>query len=137
MSHIDPTVVRRIILQQSKKSQRGPYRFLPLRSRHPLRPVRRRTMRRLSGRRRPRPGDSPKGHAGLALYAVLSQRGWIEVTLLDFFCGNDSAFGVHPEAAVPGVDFSTGSLGQGVCFAAGAALAARMQRSHRRGRPVC
>jgi transketolase len=39
---------------------------------------------------------------------------------------------VHPEHALKGVDFSTGSLGQGLSIAAGAALAARMQGSKRR-----
>jgi transketolase len=39
---------------------------------------------------------------------------------------------VHPEFPLAGVDFSTGSLGQGLCIAAGAALAARLQKSSRR-----
>ena len=73
-----------------------------------------------------------KGHAALALYATLSLKGWIPNTLLDTFCGDDSLLGVHPDAALPGVDFSTGSLGHGPGMAAGAALAARMQRSLRR-----
>ena len=40
--------------------------------------------------------------------------------------------GMHPEHVVPGVDFSTGSLGHGLSMAVGAALAARMQNSSRR-----
>src|SRR5687768_14474908 len=73
-----------------------------------------------------------KGHAALALYSVLAQKGWISEAQLNTFCGDDSLLGVHPEAALRGVDFSTGSLGHGLSMAAGAALAARMQGSDRR-----
>jgi transketolase len=73
-----------------------------------------------------------KGHAALALYAVLAERSWIRETDLDAFCGDGTRLGVHPEAGLPGVDFSTGSLGHGPCMAAGAALAARMQGASRR-----
>jgi transketolase len=73
-----------------------------------------------------------KGHAALALYAAFHLRGWISQDELDTFCADGSRLGVHPEYALPGVDFSTGSLGQGLSFGAGAALAARRQRSSRR-----
>ena len=73
-----------------------------------------------------------KGHAALALYSVLVQKGWISEAQLNTFCGEDSLLGIHPEAALRGVDFSTGSLGHGLSMAAGAALAARMQGSDRR-----
>jgi transketolase len=73
-----------------------------------------------------------KGHAALALYAILVQKGWISCSDLDTFCGDDSLFGVHPESNVPGIDFTTGSLGHGLSIAAGAAWAARMQGSPRR-----
>lgn len=73
-----------------------------------------------------------KGHAALALYTVLRLRGDITEDELDTFCGDGSFFGVHPERAVPGIDFSTGSLGHGLSIAAGAALGARMQCSPRR-----
>ena len=68
-----------------------------------------------------------KGHAALALYATLHLRGWIEKDQLTTFCGSGTLLGVHPEHAQLGIDFSTGSLGMGLGFAAGAALAARMQ----------
>jgi len=73
-----------------------------------------------------------KGHAALALYAALAIRGDLdEATFLTF--GEDGTrLGVHPDAAIPGVDFSTGSLGQGLSFACGAALAARTAGSARR-----
>jgi len=73
-----------------------------------------------------------KGHAGLALYAALALKGWLTESDLNSFCGEKSQFGVHPESAAPGVDFSTGSLGHGLSIAAGAALAARLQHSGRR-----
>src|ERR1022692_4593410 len=73
-----------------------------------------------------------KGHAALALYAALVLRGSLPEDALDSFCGDGSLLGVHPEAALTGVDFSTGSLGQGLSIAVGSALAARMQDSSRR-----
>jgi transketolase len=72
-----------------------------------------------------------KGHAALALYAVLALKGWIEAAQLDSYCGEDSMLGVHPESVLPGVDFSTGSLGHGLSIAVGSALAARLQGSNR------
>ncbi|MBI4678148.1 MAG: transketolase [Elusimicrobia bacterium] len=87
----------------------------------------------------PRPKDPDrdrfilsKGHAALALYAVFHLKGWISRKTLDSYCRDGSLLGVHPERALAGVDFSTGSLGQGLSYGAGAALAARLQRSGRR-----
>lgn len=73
-----------------------------------------------------------KGHAALALYAALYLRGWIDADTLNTFHQDGSALGVHPEPTLTGVDFATGSLGMGLSMAAGAALAARLQRSARR-----
>lgn len=73
-----------------------------------------------------------KGHAVLALYAALAATGRIDPALLATYCADGSELGTHPEHALPGVDFSTGSLGQGLSLAAGAALAARRQGSPRR-----
>ena len=73
-----------------------------------------------------------KGHSALALYAALHLRGWLSAEQLDTFCGDGTALGVHPEHALRGVDFATGSLGHGLTMGAGAALAARMQGSRRR-----
>jgi transketolase len=73
-----------------------------------------------------------KGHAALALYAALHLRGWLDAATLDGYCADGSLLGVHPECELPGVDFATGSLGQGLSFGAGAALAARLQGSDRR-----
>ncbi len=73
-----------------------------------------------------------KGHSALALYAALHLKGWITTDQLNTFHTDGSLLGVHPEHILPGVDFSTGSLGQGLSFGTGAALAARLQHSSRR-----
>ena len=73
-----------------------------------------------------------KGHGALALYAALFLKGWLTAQELDSYCGDGSLLGVHPEHQLRGVDFSTGSLGQGLSMGAGAALAARLQHSRRR-----
>jgi transketolase len=73
-----------------------------------------------------------KGHAALALYGGLYFRGLLTQEDLNTFCGDGSSLGVHPEISLKGVDFATGSLGQGISFAVGAAYAARAQKSKRR-----
>ncbi|SDI94242.1 transketolase subunit A [Frankineae bacterium MT45] len=73
-----------------------------------------------------------KGHAALALFAMLNHIGQLSESDLDTYCADDSLLGVHPENALRGIDFSTGSLGQGLPMAVGAALAAKMQGSSRR-----
>lgn len=73
-----------------------------------------------------------KGHAALALYAILFLKGWITETELNTYCGDNSLLGTHPEHALRGIDFSSGSLGMGLSVGAGAALAARLRKSARR-----
>jgi transketolase len=73
-----------------------------------------------------------KGHAMLAVYAALFLKGWLRQEELNTYCGDGSLLGVHPEYGLSGVDFASGSLGQGLSMAAGAALAARLQHSPRR-----
>jgi transketolase len=73
-----------------------------------------------------------KGHAALALYAALNQTGRITDEQLATFCGDGTPLAVHPEPAVAGIDFGTGSLGHGLSLGAGAALGARWQGSSRR-----
>jgi transketolase len=72
-----------------------------------------------------------KGHAALALYAGLDLLGRMEQGAIDTYCADGTQLGVHPEHTLDGVDFCTGSLGQGLSLAAGAALAAKIQRSER------
>ncbi len=66
-----------------------------------------------------------KGHAVPALYAVLAELGIIEENLLDKIRDIDGLEG-HPEYRTPGVDVSTGSLGQGLSIGAGIAYAMRL-----------
>ena len=73
-----------------------------------------------------------KGHAALALYAALFLKGWLPKKQLDTYCTPGSLLGVHPECMLRGIDFATGSLGQGISMATGSALAARMLGSRRR-----
>jgi transketolase len=73
-----------------------------------------------------------KGHAGLALYCTLHATGRLSSEDLASFCTDGGAIATHPEHVVRWVDFSTGSLGQGLSFTVGAALAARIQGSRRR-----
>jgi transketolase len=73
-----------------------------------------------------------KGHAVLAVHAALFLKGWLSKEELNTYCGDGTLLGVHPEYGLRGVDFASGSLGQGLSMAAGAALAARLQQSPRR-----
>lgn len=73
-----------------------------------------------------------KGHAALALYCALHLQGRLTEEELNTYCGDNSKLGVHPEHALAGIDFSTGSLGHGLSVGTGAALGARMQKSGRR-----
>ncbi len=73
-----------------------------------------------------------KGHAALALYAALHLQGRLGEGAIDTYCADGTLLGVHPEHGLDGVDFCTGSLGQGLSLGAGAALAAKRQGSARR-----
>jgi transketolase len=73
-----------------------------------------------------------KGHAALALYCTLHATGRLSDGSLNSFCIDGSPLATHPEHVIPWIDFSTGSLGLGLAFGVGAALAARIQGSSRR-----
>jgi transketolase len=67
-----------------------------------------------------------KGHGPTAYYAVLAAKGLLPLELLDGFGGFDSPLGHHPDRTlVPGVEFSSGSLGHGLAVAVGSALTGR------------
>ncbi len=69
-----------------------------------------------------------KGHTAPGLYSALAHRGFFPVEDLTTLRRIDSYLQGHPNMnTVPGVDMSTGSLGQGVSAAAGMALAAKYQ----------
>ncbi len=74
-----------------------------------------------------------KGHTSPALYSVLAHRGYFPVEDLKTFRKSDSYLQGHPDLKkTPGVDMTTGSLGQGVSAACGMALAAKLDKSPRR-----
>ena len=69
-----------------------------------------------------------KGHTAPGLYSVLAHRGFFPVEDLPTLRHLDSYLQGHPNMnTVPGVDMSTGSLGQGISVAAGMALGAKHQ----------
>ncbi len=66
-----------------------------------------------------------KGHCSPAMYAVLALRGFFPVERLSEFRKIESNMSGHVVMDIPGVDMSTGSLGQGVSVAVGMALAGK------------
>ena len=69
-----------------------------------------------------------KGHAAPALYATLAHKGFFPVEDLKTLRKADSYLQGHPNMNyVPGVDMSTGSLGQGISAACGFALASKIE----------
>ena len=69
-----------------------------------------------------------KGHAGASIYAALAEEGFFPVEELKTHYANGSRLSGHVSHHVPGVDFSTGSLGHGLSAACGMAYAARKDR---------
>lgn len=68
-----------------------------------------------------------KGHGAPALYAALSLKGFFPTEDMKTLRKSDSYLQGHPNMnKIPGVDMSTGSLGQGISAAAGMALAAKL-----------
>lgn len=73
-----------------------------------------------------------KGHAGAAVYAALAESGFFDPAELKTHYANGSRLSGHVSHHLPGVDFSTGSLGHGLSAAAGMALAAKQDGKHHR-----
>lgn len=70
-----------------------------------------------------------KGHATAAQYAILARLGMIERSeLITFYQPHSRLLGLA-SSLVPGIDVPTGSLGQGLCFATGTSLAAKIDNS--------
>ena len=70
-----------------------------------------------------------KGHCSPALYSCLANKGYFPVEDLKTFRKIDSYLQGHPDKnKVPGVDMTTGSLGQGLSAANGMAIAGKMDR---------
>ncbi len=74
-----------------------------------------------------------KGHGSLAAYTVLAERGFFPAEELDQYCTFKSRLGGHPDHnKVPGIEASTGSLGHGLPFGVGVAMALRIRKVDRR-----
>ncbi len=72
-----------------------------------------------------------KGHAGAAVYAALAEKGFFPKEWLERYYLDDGMSG-HISHHVPGVEFSTGSLGHGLPVAVGMALVAKLEaKKHR------
>ena len=70
-----------------------------------------------------------KGHAGAGVYAVLAECGFMNIDKLKTHYQNGSDLSGHvSHKGIPGVEFSTGSLGHGLPVAAGMALAAKINK---------
>lgn len=74
-----------------------------------------------------------KGHAGAGVYAALAERGFFPMSWLEEHYQNGSLLSGHvSHKGIPGVEFSTGSLGHGLPVGTGMALAAQRDcRAHR------
>lgn len=71
-----------------------------------------------------------KGHAGAAIYAAIAECGFIDVEELKTHYANGSRLSGHVSHKIPGIDFSTGSLGHGLSVGAGMALAAKKDKKN-------
>lgn len=79
-----------------------------------------------------------KGHCAPALYSVLALRGFFPVENLKLLRSIKSHLSGHPDMKhVPGVDMSTGSLGQGLSCAVGMAMAAKLKGKDYRTYVIC
>lgn len=79
-----------------------------------------------------------KGHTSPALYAALALRGFFDVKELPHFRNINSNLQGHPDMnKVPGVDASTGSLGQGLSIANGMALSSKLDKEGVRVYCIC
>ena len=79
-----------------------------------------------------------KGHTAPGLYAALAHRGFFPIEDLETLRHTGSYLQGHPDMkCIPGIDMSTGSLGQGLSTAVGMALAAKMDQKDYRVYAMC
>jgi transketolase len=70
-----------------------------------------------------------KGHAAVGLFPVLADHGFIDHALLDGYTRLGSPLGDHPDMSkVPGIDFSSGSIGHALSNGVGMAMGGRMSQ---------
>jgi len=70
-----------------------------------------------------------KGHAAAALYSVLALEGFFDLGWLERYCGDGEPLGGHVTfKGVPGVELSTGSLGHGLPYGLGIAMARKRSK---------
>ncbi len=67
-----------------------------------------------------------KGHSCVALYVVLADLGYFPISELDTFCKNNTRLEGHPDTNIPGIDATTGSLGQGLSIGIGMSLSSKL-----------
>jgi transketolase len=71
-----------------------------------------------------------KGHAAVGLFPILADHGFIPRELLDGYTRLGSPLGDHPDMTkVPGIDFSSGSIGHALSNGAGMAMGGRMRKA--------
>jgi transketolase len=78
-----------------------------------------------------------KGHCCAGLYAALAMRGFFPVEQLDGYGRSGTLLMGHASHKIPGVEWSTGSLGHGLGLACGQALAGRRRGEHWRVFALC
>ena len=79
-----------------------------------------------------------KGHTSPALYSTLARRGYFYISEISTFRKLESRLQGHPDMnKVPGVDMTTGSLGQGLSVANGMAMAGKLDNKNYRVYVVC
>jgi len=71
-----------------------------------------------------------KGHAGIALYAVLADLGFFPKAELDFL-NKGRLLAEHPDPRIPGIEVVSGSLGHGLSLGSGMALADKLDKNLR------
>ena len=71
-----------------------------------------------------------KGHACVAVYSILGLKNFFKLDELKTYGANDSIFMNHISHKVPGVEFSTGSLGHGLPYGTGKALASKISNKN-------
>lgn len=75
-----------------------------------------------------------KGHGAVCMYIAMSLRGYFDYDeIIDTYGKLDSAYGMHPcKLQLPGVECSSGSLGQGLAMAVGMAFSAKQKKETHR-----